>query len=458
MPSVFPTAYFGSIAYYRALAAFDSVEIEAEETYPKQTIRNRTLINTSNGDLRLSIPVEKPKGSKSKSGEVTISDRSKWRAEHWRAIKSAYSSAPYFDHYGVEVEELIFSQESNLIAFNNQSTAFQPAPVPATSINIDAGKSFIRGLRAGGGTKLLPALQMALGQERDESTPPRYLILMSDALVGNDHSILQYLKNPKFQDARVFPISFGASPNHYLTNRAAELGRGFTLQVTNQDNAAAICGRFNELTKQPYMTDVQIDWGSLKVKDQIPARLPDLYAGKPLVVLARYDRTASETITLKGNVSGQAVQLDLELELPAEEASHDSIASVWARQRIRQIWNENVGNETASSKAEITRLGIEHQLVTQYTSFIAVEKELSSIPEGELLTKVSPNLLPEGMNQKTNNNSASNSPSSAPSPQSKSSGDPAVTTSSTQPSGTPSSRTAAAPNTSAARNWHALSI
>ena len=343
--------------------------------------------------------------------------------------------------------------EFQLIAFNNQSTAFQPAPVPATSINIDAGKSFIRGLRAGGGTKLLPALQMALGQERDESTPPRYLILMSDALVGNDHSILQYLKNPKFQDARVFPISFGASPNHYLTNRAAELGRGFTLQVTNQDNAAAICGRFNELTKQPYMTDVQIDWGSLKVKDQIPARLPDLYAGKPLVVLARYDRSASETITLKGNVSGQAVQMDLELELPAEEASHDSIASVWARQRIRQIWNENVGNETASSKAEITRLGIEHQLVTQYTSFIAVEKELSSIPEGELLTKVSPNLLPEGMNQKTNNISASNSPSSAPSPQSKSSGDPAVTTSSTQPSGTPSSRTAAAPNTSAARNY-----
>lgn len=292
--------------------------------------------------------------------------------------------------------------EFQLIAFNNQSKAFQSDPVPATSANIEAGKNFIRRLNAGGGTQLLPALQLALGDGCDESTPPRYLILMSDALVGNDHSILSYIQDPKFKDARVFPVAFGAAPNDYLINRAAELGRGFSLQVTNQDNAPALAGRFNELTSLPYMTDLQIDWGGLSVRDQVPARLPDLYAGKPLIVLGRYAQPGTETITLKGNVLGQAVQMELDLELPGVENSHDAIPSVWARQRIRQIWNHNVGNETAQSRSEITELGLRHQLVTQYTSFVAVEKELSDIPTGNLVSEVVPSMMPEGMTEKAN--------------------------------------------------------
>ena len=340
--------------------------------------------------------------------------------------------------------------EFQLIAFNNQSKAFQPAPVPATSVNIEAGKDFIRGLKAGGGTQLLPALQLALGNGCDESTPPRYLMLMSDALVGNDHSILRHIQDAKFQDARVFPVAFGAAPNDYLINRAAELGRGFSLQVTNQDNAPALATRFNELTSLPYMTDLQIDWGGLSVRDQVPARLPDLYAGKPLIVLGRYDQSGTETITLKGNVLGQPVQMELELDLPSQEPSHDAIPSVWARQRIRQIWNHNVGNETPQSRSEITELGLRHQLVTQYTSFVAVEKELSEIPQGNLISETIPGMMPDGMTEQPNagprttastaaatTQPASNGQSKANQPAASNSTSHAVTSRATPPTASP---------------------
>ena len=165
-----------------------------------------------------------------------------------------------------------------MIAFSDHATAFRQNPVVASDVNVQAGKQFARGLRARGGTKLLSALELALTGSGDESVRPRYMVLMTDALVGNDHSILRYLQNPEFQDARVFPIAFGAAPNDYLISRAAEMGRGFSMQVTNQDNSPEIARRFNELTSQPYMTDLQIDWGGLVVKDQVPARLPDLYA------------------------------------------------------------------------------------------------------------------------------------------------------------------------------------
>jgi Ca-activated chloride channel family protein len=84
-------------------------------------------------------------------------------------------------------------------------------------------------------------------------------------------------------------------------------------------------------------------------------------------------------------VQGNAVELELDLELPELEPAHDSIGSVWARQRIRQIWNQNVGKETSQSRAEITALGLQHQLVTAYTSFIAVEKELEQPLDGQLV-------------------------------------------------------------------------
>ena len=79
------------------------------------------------------------------------------------------------------------------------------------------------------------------------------------------------------------------------------------------------------------------------------------------------------------------------------ELNHDSLGSIWARQRIRQIWNENLGKQNPKAKEEITRLGLEHQLVTQYTSFVATEKEASTDKDGKRLTQDVPVHTPEGM-------------------------------------------------------------
>ena len=286
-----------------------------------------------------------------------------------------------------------------VVAFSDTPWAFQPDAVPANPANIEAAKQFVRGLSSGGGTEMLSALELALEPQRGESSQPRYLILMTDALVGNDDSILGYLQKPRFADARVFPVAFGAAPNDYLIGRAAELGRGFSTQVTNQDNPAEIAKRVNQKTSKPYMTDLEIDWGGLSVKDLIPAKLPDMYAGQPLVIMGRYDKSGSGDVTLRGNVLGQSVQIDLELELPERNEQHDSIGSLWARQRIRQIWNRDLGIETREGREQITQLGLSHHLVTRYTSFVAVEKELPDKVEGQLRRETVPVMLPEGMTE-----------------------------------------------------------
>lgn len=118
--AVFPATYFGSIAYFKELAKHRHVILEAKEHFPKQSYRNRCDILGANGILSLSIPVERPNGSKTSMDLVSIPDTENWRARHWRSIKSAYQSAPFFDYYGIEVEELIMNPETNLLQFNTQ--------------------------------------------------------------------------------------------------------------------------------------------------------------------------------------------------------------------------------------------------------------------------------------------------------------------------------------------------
>ena len=118
MTPVFPTVYFGNLAYYRSLFSLEEIKIESKEHFIKQTFRNRCEILTSNGVQQLSIPVIRKNGSKTVIEEIEISNDTDWRKDHWKAIESAYSNSPYFEHYGNEVKELIYQNETNLLKFN----------------------------------------------------------------------------------------------------------------------------------------------------------------------------------------------------------------------------------------------------------------------------------------------------------------------------------------------------
>lgn len=116
--TIFPISYFGNLSYFRKLVHAKSPVIDLGEHFIKQTLRSRCDILGANGIQNLSVPVVKSKGSKTPVSEIEISDSENWRRIHWKAIESAYGSAPYFDYYGVEVKDLILNEEKNLSHFN----------------------------------------------------------------------------------------------------------------------------------------------------------------------------------------------------------------------------------------------------------------------------------------------------------------------------------------------------
>ncbi len=139
--TIFPIAYFGSIAYFQEMVKHDAILIEAKEHFPKQTYRNRCDIVSSDGILSLSIPTKKKNGSKTATEDIELSNDENWRIRHWRAINSAYHSAPFFDYYGIEVKEILMNDELNFLNYQINITKRILSWLDL-SIEIDTTKEF----------------------------------------------------------------------------------------------------------------------------------------------------------------------------------------------------------------------------------------------------------------------------------------------------------------------------
>jgi hypothetical protein len=122
--NVFPTAYFPSISYLKKFHGCSNPLIEIQENFPKQTIRNRCEMLTSNGLLTLSIPVLHNSSGKQLTKDVRIDYSKNWQIDHWRAIQSAYASAPYFEDYFEEIKSLINYKSIFLLEQNEQILGF----------------------------------------------------------------------------------------------------------------------------------------------------------------------------------------------------------------------------------------------------------------------------------------------------------------------------------------------
>ena len=136
--AVFPTAYFGNIAYFAELAKSTSPIIEGKEHFVKQTIRTRCSILGANGIQQLSIPVIRPNGSKTLMEDVLVSETDPWKKIHWRSIESAYASAPFFEEYDQEIKQLIFQDETNLLRYNQRITE---EILKLIDINLELGRT-----------------------------------------------------------------------------------------------------------------------------------------------------------------------------------------------------------------------------------------------------------------------------------------------------------------------------
>ena len=293
----------------------------------------------------------------------------------------------------------------NLITFAGNTSILWDHPRPATKKNIDAAQEFLSSLQGRGGTEMMKAIDAALVQtqpvlEEGEPAPIRVVCFMTDGYVGNDMAIIDAVKN-NAGTTRVFSFGIGNSVNRFLLDGMAQAGRGEVEYVTLESQGDAAAERFHERILAPVLTDIEIDWGELPVADVYPKLIPDLFAAKPIMIHGRLTGRPEGVITLRGNTGAGPYESQIVASAPADATDHEALASLWARAKVAYLMMQDYdaaqsGQFPEELKRQVTDLGIEFRLMTQFTSFVAVE-EMTVTVGGEPTKVTVPVEMPEGV-------------------------------------------------------------
>ena len=281
-----------------------------------------------------------------------------------------------------------------ILSFADDTAAFSDEALVASAQSITRAKRFVRGVHAFGATEMVRGIERAL-RDPDESSHMRIVMLLTDGYIGNETEIFAAV-NEHLGRSRIFAFGVGGAVNRYLLSRISEVGRGDMQVVTLSESPEQAADTFHDRIARPFLTDLQIDWGGLAVTEVYPRRLPDLFADRPVRIAAQYARGGRATVTVRGRVAGRAFAQAVEVELPRNEASaRPELGSLWARTRIRDLMTAMALRPNEQLREEVTELGLRHHLLTQWTSFIAVDEGYRVDDPGQSASM--PSALPAGV-------------------------------------------------------------
>ena len=311
--------------------------------------------------------------------------------------------------------DLLTDKDSfNIIAFDNETRSLFPQSKNANSSNKTWAKHWLSGLNASGGTNMYPAIEQALRQSEDNGnkTSYRQVVFITDGSVGNEDELLRLIDRD-LSNTRLHTIGIGSAPNGYFMTQAAKVGRGTYRYIGSINEVKQqMTDLFNQISK-PLMKNIKVIWPTSSV-EMFPQQLPDLYAGEPLLISARWKKSTNQLAPQLINISGELAATTWQEQMIITEGEKQdnnagktmfdsSISQWWARKKIDHLSllqrRSRTADESSELKSDITRLALKHHLVSPYTSFIAIEEQVSRKADTPLASKGIKNLMPKGSTQ-----------------------------------------------------------
>lgn len=266
----------------------------------------------------------------------------------------------------------------NVLLFAGGSNLLAPRSLPATQANIDAAMRLIDGQRGGGGTELLPALRRALLLPRvDEGMfMARTVVIATDGYVSVEASAFELVRN-HLGDANFFAFGIGSSVNRHLIEGLAFAGRGEPFIVTEPTQARVEAQKFRKMIAAPLLMHVTMKTPGFDAYEIEPATLPDLFAERPLIVFGKWRGKPAGRIEVGGYTSEGPWRKIFHVAQAGTSTENAALRYLWARHRLRLLADFASFNNTGRSSAieEITKLGLQYNLLTAYTSFVAVDSQ-----------------------------------------------------------------------------------
>ena len=292
----------------------------------------------------------------------------------------------------------------NVIRFDSTTSALFPESLPAGDRALAEARRFVDGLRADGGTEMLPALELALSG-RPVPGAVRQVVFVTDGAVGNEAELLARIRS-RLGPSRLFTVGIGSAPNGHFMRRAAEEGRGTFTYIGRTDDVGPMMAELFGKLESPVLTGLELDWGVAGV-EAWPERLPDLYAGEPVVIAARLPAgavAAGTEAVLRGSIGVRPLELRRELGGSgaalgerAAAVGRPGVAKLWARRKIAALSARALEGVPADEvRGAIVEVALRHHLVSQHTSLVAVDLTPARPAEEAVRSRRLPVALPAG--------------------------------------------------------------
>ncbi|GLX76997.1 marine proteobacterial sortase target protein [Thalassotalea insulae] len=277
---------------------------------------------------------------------------------------------------------LLTPQDSfNIIAFNSETEQLFHHSEMVSERTMARAQHFIDQLRAEGGTEMYRPLNNALmmGKTSDQhASAIRQLIFITDGAVSNEFELMQLLQTA-IGNARLFTVGIGRAPNGYFMKKAAQFGRGsyvFIQQLNQvQNNVSALMNKISEpvLSNIELILNKQIHQGV----EIYPKQLPDLYNGQALQVAIKSSLPINH-LQVQGDTTTALWHKQLIIN---DNQNAVAISTLWARRKIEELLDSLVtASDPETIKTQVIATSIAHQIISPYTSFIALENQPFSPP------------------------------------------------------------------------------
>lgn len=286
------------------------------------------------------------------------------------------------------------SDSFNVLLFSGSNRFLAPRSVPATRANIEQAIDTIQRMGGGGSTELIPALRRVYAEPKAPDLA-RTVVVVTDGYVTVEREAFELVRK-NLSQANVFAFGIGSAVNRHLMEGLARAGMGEPFVITSAAEAPAQAARFRQMIESPVLTSVQARFAGLDVYDVEPAQLPDVLGERPVIVFGKWRGEPRGQLMVEGmGADGpyrQVLQVDGEVGKDSPALRH-----LWARHRIQSLSDQESLEGGEAQRQRITELGLRYSLLTQYTSFLAVDHIVRNTQVADTPSVNQPLPMPQGV-------------------------------------------------------------
>lgn len=285
----------------------------------------------------------------------------------------------------------------NVVLFSSNADIFSPTSVKATAENMERSLEFIKGANKWSGTEVLDALNTSYAIPLPDEDMSRTFVIATDGYVDVEKRCFELIRNNS-DKANFFAFGIGSSVNRYLIEGMAFAGGGEPFIVTDKNTAASMAERFRQYINTPVLTHINYKAKGFNVYDVEPVAVPDMMAERPILIFGKYHGKAAGSLTLSGKEGRKRWKQTFDLSQYKADTANAALRYLWARERIKLLdyLVGEYGKDDDPNAKKILELGLKYNLMTNYTSFIAIDEQVVN-KDGKLTTIKQPVPMPEGV-------------------------------------------------------------